>query len=203
MLIRRRPCGPASRSREGRATGISLVSERGAPIVLTSARLALRELVLADVDFVAEMLADPAVMRYYPKPLTQVEAQAWIERQRARYARDGHGLWLVSDQETGRPIGQVGLLRQELPTGADWEVGYLLHAAHWHKGYATEAALTVRDYAFRVLAPARVISLIRPENTPSQRVARRLGMEATDRVRFAGLEHLVFALGRPGAAPAI
>jgi RimJ/RimL family protein N-acetyltransferase len=171
-------------------------------MLLTSARLALRDLVLSDLDFVAEMLADPVVMRYYPKPLARVEAQAWIERQHARYARDGHGLWLVSDQETGRPIGQVGLLRQELPAGADWEVGYLLHAAHWHNGYATEAALAVRDYAFRVLAPARVISLIRPENTPSQRVALRLGMGATERVQFAGLEHLVFALAGPGAAPA-
>jgi [ribosomal protein S5]-alanine N-acetyltransferase len=177
------------------------VSEHRAP-VLTSARLALRELVLSDLDFVAEMLADPLVMRHYPKTLTRVEAQAWIERQRARYARDGHGLWLVSDQETERPIGQVGLLRQDLPGGADWEVGYLLHTAHWHKGYATEAALAVRDYAFRVLAPGRLISLIRPENAPSQRVARRLGMEATERVQFAGLEHLVFALARPGAAPA-
>ncbi len=60
----------------------------------------------------------------------------------------------------------------------------------------------MRDYAFRVLAPARVISLIRPENTPSQRVARRLGMEATDRVQLAGLAHLVFVLARPDAAPA-
>jgi len=68
-------------------------------MLLTSARLALRELVLSDLDFVAEMLTDPVVMRYYPKPLTRVEAQAWIERQRARYARDGHGLWLVSDQD--------------------------------------------------------------------------------------------------------
>jgi len=47
-----------------------------------------------------------------------------------------------------------------------------------------------------------VISLIRPENTPSQRVARRLGMEATDRVQLAGLAHLVFVLARPDAAPA-
>jgi RimJ/RimL family protein N-acetyltransferase len=44
--------------------------------------------VLSDLDFVTEMLADPVVMRYYPKPLTRVEAQAWIERQRRIRWRD-------------------------------------------------------------------------------------------------------------------
>jgi len=168
-------------------------------MLLTSVRLVLRDLAPTDLDFVAEMLADPVVMRYYPKPLTRAEAAGWIERQRARYARDGHGLWLVSDQATGHPVGQVGLLRQDLAAGADWEVGYLLHSAHWHQGYATEAALAVRDYAFRALAPPRVISLIRPENAPSQRVARRLGMEPTERVQFARFDHIVFAVA--GAGP--
>ena len=55
----------------------------------------------------------------------------------------------------------------------------------------------MRDYAFRVLAPPRVISLIRPENVPSQRVAGRVGMAPTEPVQFAGLEHIVFALARP------
>jgi RimJ/RimL family protein N-acetyltransferase len=164
---------------------------------LTSSRLALRELALDDLDFVAEMLADPVVMCYYPKRLSRIEAQGWIERQRERYRRDGHGLWLVAEQETRQPVGQIGLLRQEVGGNAEWEIGYLLHSAYWHRGYATEAGTVIRDYAFRALRPPRVISLIRPENIPSQRVARRLGMEPSGLVQFSGLDHFVFSVGRP------
>lgn len=162
----------------------------------TTARVALRELAPGDLDFLVEMLSDPEVMRHYPRCLTRPEAEAWIERQLERYRQDGHGLWLASLHRTGEPIGQVGLLRQVLPDGAEWEIGYLLHQKFWHQGYATEAALAVREYAFRVLMPRRVISLIRPANTPSQRVARRLGMNPVARVQFSGLDHDVFAAMR-------
>jgi len=168
-------------------------------MLLITGRVVLRELELADLEFVASMLADPVVMRYYPKCLTRAEAQGWIERQQERYRRDGHGLWLVSLQATGQPIGQIGLLLQALPAGPDWEVGYLLDRRFWHQGYATEAGLVVRDYAFRMLRPSRVISLIRPENTPSQRVALRLGMQAVEDVQLAGVAHSVFAVTRAAA----
>lgn len=58
----------------------------------TTPRLTLRELARDDLDFVAGMLGDPQVMRYYPKVLTQLEAEGWIERQLERCRRDGHEL---------------------------------------------------------------------------------------------------------------
>jgi RimJ/RimL family protein N-acetyltransferase len=63
-----------------------------------------------------------------------------------------------------------------------------------------QAGMAIRDYAFRARAPPRVISLIRPENGPSQRVARRLGMEPAELVQFAGLDHLVFSVRSPARA---
>ena len=168
---------------------------------LTTARLALRELARDDLDFVADMLADPAVMQYYPRVLARTEAEAWIERQLGRYRRDGHGLWLVTERATVEPVGQVGLLRQRVADREEWEIGYLLHRRYWHRGYATEAALAVRDYAFQKLSQPRVISLIRPENAPSRRVAHRLGMQPTAHVEFHGFPHLVFARARPLGGP--
>ena len=160
----------------------------------------LRALEATDLDFIAEMLADPRVMRFYPAPLTRPEARGWLERQWARYAADGHGHWLVAERASGQPVGQVGLLMQTVAALDDArlpEIGYLLHAPHWGRGYATEAAVAVREYAFRDRRYPHVISLIRPENVPSQRVAQRLGMRITTQTDHAGLLHDVWALDAP------
>jgi [ribosomal protein S5]-alanine N-acetyltransferase len=79
------------------------------------------------------------------------------------------------------------------------EVGYLIHRPYWRR--ATEAALACCDYAFNVLDHQRVISLIRPENEPSQGVAGKLGMQPELlRVQHGGFEHRVFSVCRCGAA---
>jgi RimJ/RimL family protein N-acetyltransferase len=63
--------------------------------MLDTERLILRELDSGDLDFVATMLEDPRVTRFYPKQYTRADAVGWIERQQERYKRDGYGLWLV------------------------------------------------------------------------------------------------------------
>jgi RimJ/RimL family protein N-acetyltransferase len=142
------------------------------------------------------MLADVEVMRFYPAPLTREQSLAWIEKQRDRYSRHGHALWLVSERSTGTPVGQVGLMIQEVEGTHEPEIGYLIHRPYWRRGYASEAACAVRDWAFAKKGLDRVISLIRPENLPSQAVARRLGMAPERDVLFHGLPHRVFALSR-------
>ena len=159
-------------------------------------RLTLRELVPADLDFVASMLGDPLTMRYYPRCYTRDEAADWIARQRERYTADGHALWLASDRGTGEPVGQVGLVTQHVFDANECEVGYLISRAFWRRGFATEAARACRDYAFDVIGRPRVISLIRPENLPSQGVARKLGMAPIGETTHGGFDHLVFAVSR-------
>ncbi len=63
-----------------------------------------------DLDFVAQMLAHPEVMRFYPKCYSRAESTEWIERQLKRYKQDGHGLWLAVERRTQQPVGQVGLV---------------------------------------------------------------------------------------------
>lgn len=168
--------------------------------VLQTRRLALREMAASDLDFVAAMLADAQVMRFYPKPLSREQARDWIERQVRRYAEHGHGLWLAIETDTGQPVGQAGLVAQNVEGRVEPEIGYLLHTPFWHRGFATEAGLAIRDHAFALGHP-HVVSLIRPENLPSQAVARRLGMQPAREVEFHGLPHLLFSILRETASP--
>jgi [ribosomal protein S5]-alanine N-acetyltransferase len=164
---------------------------------LETPRLLLREVSPADLDFVAAMLADPEVMRFYPKCYSREESATWIERQMRRYARHSHGLWLVLEKSTGQPVGQVGLLIQQVDGVEEKEVAYLIHRPFWRQGFATEAALASRDYAFAVLDRQRVLALIHPENVPSQRVALKLGLEpGSHTVQHGGFEHIVFSISR-------
>lgn len=157
-----------------------------------------------DLDFLASLLADERVMRFYPKFCTRDEAKAWMGSIIERYANHGHAFWLVSLRATGEPIGQVGLLLQHVDGVDESEIGYMIAAAHWRHGYALESAAAVRDYAFGPLDRPRVISLIRPANIPSQRVALRVGLKPERLTRWHDADHLVFSLQRPagGSRPA-
>jgi ribosomal-protein-alanine N-acetyltransferase len=166
--------------------------------ILETARLRLREMHLGDLDFLAEMLADAEVMRYYPSCCNREEAAQWLQRQLDRYARFGHGLWLAEERASGEPRGQVGLTRQTVEDRLRVDCGWLIHRPYWRQGLATEAALACRQFAFDVLGLDDLISLIRPENIPSQGVARKLGMRPVQRVLHAGLDHDVYLVPRPG-----
>jgi len=160
--------------------------------VLETQRLILREISLADLDFVAAMLAHPEVMHYWPKCYTREEAAEWIKREQKRYASDGVGYWLALDKLSGQPVGQAGLLVQQVDGVEEIGLGYIIHRPFWRMGFAFEAAVACVDYAVKMLGWNRVIALIRPENVPSQAVAMKLGMEVAKCTRHAEYEHLVF-----------
>lgn len=168
------------------------------PCVIETPRLRLRHITPGDLDFLAAMLGHPEVMRHYPSVLDRDGAAAWLDRQLQRYARDGFGPWLVEERASGEPVGQVGPARQALEgdEAPSVEVGYLLHRAAWGRGFATEAARASRDWVFAQLRVPRVISLIRPENVPSQRVAERNGFRIIRQVVHAGLVHDVWGTER-------
>jgi len=157
--------------------------------VIETERLVLREMGPGDLDFLAGLLGDPEVMRFYPRPLDREGARGWIERNMIRYVRDGHAFWLAIDKATGRPVGQAGVVERDLDGERFSEIGYMFARSAWGKGLATEAARACVRWGFEKLGRTCMHALIRPENLPSRRVAERLGMRRGRRVVFAGFVH--------------
>ncbi|MGE2764155.1 GNAT family N-acetyltransferase [Escherichia coli] len=60
--------------------------------------------------------------------------------------------------------------------GAPLEIGWRLIPEHNGKGYATEAAKAIIEDAAERLGATYLVAVAAPENIPSQRVMRRLGM---------------------------
>lgn len=168
-------------------------------MILQTPRLILREFVTEDADALARVLTDPETMRYYPAPYDRAGVEQWIARNRERYGKDGVGLWAMLLKSTGELIGDCGITRQEVEGEHLYEIGYHLRRDLWHLGLATEAAVACRDWGFQHLNADRLISLIRPENTPSQRVAERNGMTVWKTINWRGLEHIVYSIQKPTA----
>ena len=160
--------------------------------VIETERLQLREMRDDDLEFLAALLSDPLVMRFYPKLLDRDEAQAWLNRRRMQYETHGHSLWLAQKRDDGGLIGQVGLVPQTIDERSESEIGYMLAARYWHHGYASEAARGVLAYARNELKKQRIISMIRPENEPSRNVARSMGMQVERTTVWYGFMHDVW-----------
>ena len=145
-------------------------------------RLLIREMQQSDFDALCRILCDEEVMRAaYESAFSPDEAQNWLNRHLKRYEDYGFGLWAVVLKETNEMIGQCGLTLQQWKEKELLEIGYLFQKAYWHRGYAAEAAIACREYAFTVLDADSVCSMIRDTNIASQNVAVRNGMKIIDK----------------------
>jgi len=60
----------------------------------------------------------------------------------------------------------------------DLQIGYEYAPSHWGRGYATEAAGRVLEYAFEVVKLDRLAAIARPANVASVRVLEKLGFRS-------------------------
>lgn len=97
-----------------------------------------------------------------------------------RYEKYGFGLWAMILKSTGNMIGQAGLTMQPYKGEEVLEIGYLLKQKFWHCGYAREAAMGCKKYAFENLNKEKVHSVIKTDNVASMRVAKSIGMTKED-----------------------
>ncbi|MEM7777259.1 MAG: GNAT family N-acetyltransferase [Pseudomonadota bacterium] len=126
-------------------------------------------------------------------------AKAWrvMAMHIGQWAIHGYGTWAVEDRNSGELIGFCGLWHP-----GDWpelELGWSLMPDRRGHGFATEAAIAGRAWTYDQLKASTLVSYIDPANTPSIRVAERLGCVRDGNVELSGSVSIVFRHPSPEA----
>lgn len=158
--------------------------------VLETERLRLRGFHASDIDAYAEVLGHAEVMRHMGGPVGREDTWWSIASLLGHWALRGYGVWAVEDKASRAFLGRLGLLRPEAWPAL--EIAWMLARPHWGKGYATEGARAVKDWAVRHLPAQPIVSLVLPENERSAAVARRLGAEPDGFHVLSGQRVIVF-----------
>ena len=149
----------------------------GADGMLETKRLLLREYTMDDFDALYEIISDPEIMRHYPAPYDEKGTLRWLTWSLDNYAKYGFGLWAAVRKDTGEFIGDCGLTLQNIDGETLPEIGYHIHKKYWRQGFAKEAALAVRDWAFQNTAYDALYSYMNHTNVASYSTARSIGMK--------------------------
>ncbi|MCI2400688.1 GNAT family N-acetyltransferase [Aliiroseovarius subalbicans] len=141
--------------------------------VLTTQRLTIRPPQPQDFDaFAAFCAADRS--KWVGGPASRDEAREAFDSYLADAAAGTPSYLHITLTKTGDVIGRAGI--RTMDHRPEPEVAYSLYtdAAEGH-GYASEAAIAVRDWGYDVLGLTTLVSYIEPNNTKSAAVATRMG----------------------------
>lgn len=145
--------------------------------ILETKRRFLREMNTDDYEALYAVLSDSTIMQHYPYSFDEKRVRDWILRNMNRYMEDGFGLWAVCLKDTGEMIGDCGLILQYIDGELLPEIGYHIRRDCQHRGYATEAADAVRDWAFRNTNYTALYSYCKYTNVESIKTAEAIGMK--------------------------
>ena len=162
---------------------------------ITTNRLVLRAFVQRDLDEYAAIIGDPEVTKHLGdgKALSRNEAWRQMAMILGHWTLLGYGLWAVEERATGALLGRIGCQQPEGFPG--FEIAYTLGRAFWGRGFAREGAGAALAYAREVLGRTNIISVIRPANAGSIRVAQSLGATLDGEVEFFGGPSSIYRYG--------
>ena len=163
-------------------------------IILETERLIIREHVLSDAPFFFTLNSNYNVVKYTGDSSFKMieEAEKIVQYVINQYKENGYGRWLVTEKETGNPIGWCGLKFHTDTKETD--IGYRLLESAWGKGYATESAKACMDYGFKLFNLNRIVGDAMKENTVSINVFKKLGMTYLKDSLLDNIESVVYEL---------
>lgn len=151
---------------------------------LETERLRLRPFAASDAPEVQRLAGDRDVAHptlNIPHPYEDGMAEAWIVTHRESFAAGDTLTLAVTDKESGRLLGAIGL--RLVPRFSHAEMGYWIGKPYWNRGYGSEAARAVLGYAFDVLQLHRIFARHMTRNPASGRVMQKIGMQYEGRMR--------------------
>ncbi|MBI1847928.1 MAG: GNAT family N-acetyltransferase [Candidatus Rokubacteria bacterium] len=148
--------------------------------VLETGRLRLRALRDEDAGAIYEYGRDPAVTRYmtWAQHRSLDDATAFVKYAAEAVAAGSEMQWAFARREDDGLIGAGGLRLQ----GHRVELGYAIARPHWGRGYATEAARRIVEWALADPAISRVWAYCHVDNVASARVLEKAGMAREGRL---------------------
>lgn len=165
--------------------------------VIETERLILREHRMEDFPLFMDMWADEKTVRFITgKPSTEEESWARYLRNIGQWEALGSGFWAVEEKATRRFVGQIGYVEayrdiQPSLKGLP-EIGWSIAPAVYGKGYALEGTRAAIAWGEKHFSGQPIRCIISPENTPSIRLAERLGFQELVRTTYKGEPTIMF-----------
>ena len=135
--------------------------------MIESGRLIIRPYTINDADTAFTMFNDPDVMAFMPNGCDKsvAETGSRIIKYIDQYKLHGYSKYVLIDKSTNEFIGDCGICKIE-NTEIN-ELGYRIKKSYWNKGFATEGAKSVIDYAFNILGFKEIHAIVEKENKKS------------------------------------
>ena len=148
--------------------------------IIETDRLILRTWIASDLEPMSAIHKDHNVMKYLGGIKDACATAKYIETLEKHYDTHGYTLYATEKKSTGDFIGFIGIrfadyLKEYFNPAP--EIAWRLSYKHWGKGYATEGAKAVLQYAFNDLSLFEVISLASECNQRSLRVMQKIGLK--------------------------
>lgn len=149
------------------------------PYLFTSSRLGFRNWNESDIAPFAAMCANPAVMEFFPEPLSFERSKQTVERFQTLFEENGFTYFAVDELSSGDFIGFIGMFPQtyESPYTPCVDIGWRLRQASWGNGYATEGAKRCLEFAFQDLDLETIRAFAPKVNQRSIHVMEKIGMK--------------------------
>jgi RimJ/RimL family protein N-acetyltransferase len=164
--------------------------------MIETERLILRKMREDDAEAFLDIFSDPIAMRYFGVIFDRPRMDQWVRNNLEHEEQHGFSLLSVILKDNGEVIGDCGLETDKIDGQMVVGIGFDFRRSYWGRGYATEAALAVLKYGFTRFEFDSISGWIDPENTPSQRLAERIGMTVEKYVIRGGKKYGLYSIKR-------